>query len=47
MEELYSTDESDFDNHSVNFSCGNDFCVVKYEDNNIEVSFLFLLNFIG
>ena len=36
MEELYSTDESDFDNHSVNFSCGNDFCVVKYEDNNIE-----------
>ena len=46
MEELYSTDESEYENNNIdnyvnqkknfiNFSCGDDFCVVKYDDKKI------------
>ena len=46
MEELYSTDESEYENNNIdnyvnqkknfiNFSCGDDFCVVKFDDKKI------------
>ena len=46
MEELYSTDESEYENNNIdnfqnmkkdfiNFSCGDDYCIVKFDDRKI------------
>ena len=47
MEELYSTDESEYENNNIdnclnqkknfcNFSCGDDYCIVKFDEKKIN-----------